>query len=59
MILDRILSVSFIAALPADEKARVAQRVRELIDTHPALRGRDVVRFPYRTDAYVCERLEG
>jgi SAM-dependent methyltransferase len=54
VILDRILSVSFIAALPAHEKAGVAARLRELIASHPALRGRDTIAFPYRTEAYRC-----
>jgi len=56
VIVDRILSVSFIAALPAGEKADVARRLRELITEHPALRGRETVAFPYRTEAYCCSR---
>jgi len=54
VILDRFLSVSFIAALPAPEKAGVAAQLRELIASHPALRGRDTIAFPYRTEAYRC-----
>lgn len=57
VIVDRILSVSFIAALPPPDKAEVAARLRHLIDTHPALKGQQTVRFPYRTDAYACPRL--
>ncbi|WP_456027217.1 methyltransferase domain-containing protein [Pseudomonas capeferrum] len=57
VIMDRFLSVSFIAALPAAEKARVTAQLQALIDTHPALRGRDTVAFPYQTQAYVCQRL--
>ncbi|WP_248751733.1 class I SAM-dependent methyltransferase [Pseudomonas sp. MWU15-20650] len=57
VIMDRFLSVSFIAALPASEKARVTEQLRRLIDTHPALKGRDTVAFPYQTQAYVCNRL--
>ena len=56
VIIDRFLSVSFIAALPADEKAKVAARLRELIATHPGLRGRDIIDFPYLTEAYCCSR---
>lgn len=55
--MDRFLSVSFIAALPAAQKATVTAQLRTLIDTHPALRGRDTVAFPYQTQAYQCERL--
>lgn len=58
VILDRFLSVSFIAALPPHEKANVASRLRALIASHPALRDRDVIAFPYKTEAYRCTRLE-
>lgn len=36
VIMDRFLSVSFIAGLPAEEKAQVAEQLRSLIATHPA-----------------------
>ena len=52
VILDRFLSVSFIAALANDEKAGVAARLQTLIDTHPALAEHAEIRFPYRTEAY-------
>ena len=58
VILDRFLSVSFIAALPAHDKARIADQLRALIASHPALRERDTIAFPYRTEAYRCMRLE-
>ena len=57
VILDRFLSVSFIAALPAQEKATVADQLSALIASHPALRGRETIAFPYRTEAYRCTRL--
>ncbi|KAF2407104.1 Methyltransferase domain-containing protein [Pseudomonas antarctica] len=57
VIMDRFLSVSFIAVLPAAAKAAVTAQLRALIDTHPALRGRDTVAFPYQTQAYLCHRL--
>lgn len=49
---DRFVSVSFIAALPADEQARVRAQIEALIASHPALRGREVLRFPYQTRAF-------
>jgi SAM-dependent methyltransferase len=58
VIVNRILSVSFIAALPAADRARVEARVRELIAAHPALRGRPAVSFPSRTDAYLARRID-
>ncbi|BCM82162.1 class I SAM-dependent methyltransferase [Methylobacterium indicum] len=56
VILDRTLSVSFIAALPETERARVAHDVRTLIARTPDLDGRSEVTFPYRTHVYWCER---
>ncbi|MFJ4344418.1 class I SAM-dependent methyltransferase [Pseudomonas sp. NPDC089401] len=57
VIMDRFLSVSFIASLPPAEKAEVTQQLRELIQTHPALRGQASIAFPYQTQAYLCHRL--
>ncbi|MBV8659248.1 MAG: methyltransferase domain-containing protein [Burkholderiales bacterium] len=56
VILDRMLSVSFIAALPIEEQAQVRDALLKLIDTHPALAGRDEVHFPYSTAIYYCVR---
>ena len=56
VVVDRILSTSFIAALPEDERAKVAERVRKIVDEAPELAGREIVAFPYATRAYVCER---
>lgn len=57
VIVDRVLSVSFIAALAAPDKERVAAQLANLIDTDPALRGRAQVAFPYRTVAYRTLRV--
>ena len=54
VIVDRCMSVSFIAALPAGDKAAVERQLRTLIATHPALRGLDTVALPYQTLAYSC-----
>ena len=58
VILDRFLSVSFIAALPPREKANVEDQLHALIASHPALREQDAIAFPYRTEAYRCTRLD-
>ena len=57
VIVARFLSVSFIAALPPAEKQKVADRLRDLVASDPALRGRATIAFPYRTEAYRCTRL--
>lgn len=56
VIVDRFMSVSFIAALPAGEQAAVRARIQDVIDAHPALRGRELLRFPYQTRAFVAQR---
>lgn len=55
-LVDRIASISFIAALDDERLADVRARVRNLIRTHPDLRGRRRIALPYRTDVYWCER---
>jgi len=57
VIIDRTLSVSFIAALPAADRDRVAAQLQALIDGHPDLRGRERIAFPYLTHAYLCKTL--
>ena len=51
VIIERVASVSFIAALDEQARARVLGEVRALIDATPALRGRTEVSFPYVTRA--------
>lgn len=58
VIIDRILSVSFIAALPPSEKAKVTEQLQNLVQTHPSLRRRETIEFPYQTQAYLCRRLD-
>jgi SAM-dependent methyltransferase len=58
VIMNRFLSVSFIAALPEAEKAQVTAQLRALIASHPALRDRESIDFPYQTQAYVCQRVD-
>jgi SAM-dependent methyltransferase len=57
VIIDRVLSVSFIAALPPAEQARVAQQVHALIAATPELAGKAEVTFPYETAAFSCVRM--
>lgn len=57
VIVDRMLSISFIASLPPDERERVADKLRRLVAAEPALAGRTEVIVPYRTFAYSTDRL--
>ncbi len=56
VIVERFLSISFIAALPLDARATVERGLRDLVAAEPALAGRDVVEFPYTTVAYRARR---
>jgi SAM-dependent methyltransferase len=56
-VVARVTSVSFIAALPPAEFARVVDQVRTLLATHPETKGRTTFELPYRTGVYWCERL--
>ena len=57
VIVDRVLSISVIAALPIEQQALVASQVRELIARSPELASSSVVTFPYYTAAFSCGRI--
>lgn len=57
VVVSRNLSSSFIAALPAAEKAAVADRLRALVAATPDLAGRDRIAFPYRTEVYSARKI--
>jgi hypothetical protein len=57
VIVDRVASVSFIAALEAPVRDRVLEQVRALIAATPALAGADAVEFPYVTRAFWCRAI--
>jgi SAM-dependent methyltransferase len=55
---DRVLSISFIAALPDSEREAVRNRLRQLVQRELDSRKRPAIEFPYRTDVFTCRRLE-
>lgn len=57
VIVDRFMSVSFIAALPPLERERLLAQVRDLIARTPSLAGRSEVTVPYVTMAFHCRKL--
>lgn len=57
VIVDRMRSISFVAALPQDEQERLMAKIRAIIAADPALAGRSNVSFPYRTVAFRAERF--
>ena len=54
--LDRVLSVSYVASAPPEQRARALEDVERLLDSDPELAGRDEILMPYRTDVFWCER---
>jgi SAM-dependent methyltransferase len=50
-VADRIASVSFVAAAPADDRAELDRKLREVVAAHGG-----VVDFPYVTEVYVSRR---
>ena len=55
-VLDRFASISFIAALPEADRARVLDEIGRVLAAEPSLAGRDRIGLPYRTDLWWCER---
>ncbi|WP_437792475.1 class I SAM-dependent methyltransferase [Sorangium sp. So ce693] len=55
-LLERVASISYISALPLQERYAVLNEIRELAANHPDLAGRSVYLFPYRTLVPLYER---
>ena len=49
VLVDRVLSTSYVGTWPAERRAEVAREVRELVAGFPA-----AIRLPYVTDVYWC-----
>lgn len=55
-VLDRVASISFIAALDEKRHAGVLSQVNDLLDTHADTRGCAEYDMPHRTDVQWCRR---
>jgi SAM-dependent methyltransferase len=55
-VLDRVASISFIAAMPEAGRAQVLEEVRALLAAHPDTAGRTEVGLAYATDLYLYTR---
>jgi ubiquinone/menaquinone biosynthesis C-methylase UbiE len=55
-LVDRVASISFIAAMPAAERAHVLEQVQTLLQTDPALAGRRQFAMSYQTHTYWCRK---
>lgn len=58
-VLDRVASISYIAALPEAERRRVASQVQVLLADHPDTKGRQELVIVHHTDVFWCERKPG
>jgi SAM-dependent methyltransferase len=56
LVVDRVLSVSFIAALNDAERATVADEVRAVLASDADTKGRRDIALPHRTDVFTCGR---
>jgi SAM-dependent methyltransferase len=55
-VVERVRSVSYIAAMPEDEQHGVDDRVRDLLRRHGLRSGDGPIEFPYVTEAYVLRK---
>ena len=51
-IVDRVASISYVAAMPRDRRDAVLDEVRDLLATHPDTAGAEVIELPYRAHLY-------
>jgi hypothetical protein len=58
VIVNRVRSTSFIAALAPEQRARIEEEVKALIAQEPTLSGRDTVTVPYETAAFYAVKGE-
>lgn len=57
VIINRFMSVSFIAAQDAATRQKVVNEIRDLIQTHPAIKGKEEISFPYVTECFWCAKI--
>jgi ubiquinone/menaquinone biosynthesis C-methylase UbiE len=55
-VLERVRSVSYIAAMPQDEQRKVDERILDLLREHGLNSSAEPIGFPYVTEAYVLQR---
>ena len=52
VVVDRVASISYVAAMPPDRRASVLDEVRKLLATDPETAGAEVIDFPYVAHVY-------
>lgn len=56
-VVDRVASISFISALPNDDKERVLNEVRSRLRSDSETKDQASIEFPYRTDVFWCQKV--
>lgn len=57
MVIDRVASISFISMLDEMKRKTVLKQVRNLLESHPDVREKSPINFPYKTDVFFCHKL--
>lgn len=57
VVIDRAMSVSFIAALPESEQVKVRQQITEMAGHYPELADKENITFPYKTNVFWVQKL--
>jgi SAM-dependent methyltransferase len=55
-LIDRVSSISYIAALGERERAELVQKLEYLLNNHPDTWGKETFVIPYRTDVYSAHK---
>jgi MOSC domain-containing protein YiiM len=51
-IVDRVASISYVAAMPDERRFAVLDEVRQLLASHPDMAGKDVIELPYKAEVF-------
>ena len=57
VVIDRMMSISFIASLPQEKRNDVERQLRGLLNSFPELRHETTISFPYQTFVVWCKKL--
>jgi ubiquinone/menaquinone biosynthesis C-methylase UbiE len=57
-LVDRVASISWIAVLPEAIQSKILHEIRDLLDKHPILIGKEEFYHPYRTDIFWCAKKQ-
>ncbi len=56
-LIERVLSISYVAILPDKSKAEFLKRFQKIIDEDPLTKGKDSIELPYQGYVYWCRKI--